>query len=368
MLYLMIFALCYLFFWLAERSLRRKKYLSRFIFYSAISILILCFIAGARDYSIGVDVIHYAYPNYKDALIKDISSYLSVYPKEQLYYIISYFSSQIGTSMFFYLFVNEAIILVPLAITFYKLRNRLSYSFSMLMYMLLFYNFSFCYMRQFCAVAFLVLASVLLKENKYKLYILFSFIAFFFHSSSILFSVAFFLIRYLKKWYQTALVLIGVLVTLVLSSRVLPFLFNVGLIPIEYVDRFFATMNNSGVNVGEFALYSILYFLPMFFAKKYLVKNDLVQYYKVSSVIGWLLVLASSLISIYFYRVTFYFRFYTIITMANCAKEVRVRGNKNRVLLYIFMLVVCLIHWWWFTVHINVEQTYPYLLRNGGIF
>ena len=155
MSYLFVFAICYIVFGLAERTTQKENHIRSFWIYSSVGILILCVFAGARDYSIGVDVIHYVYPAYMDALVKDIQSYLSVYTKEQLYYIVAYLSSHIGSGMFFLLLINEAIILIPLAVAFYKLRDRISFSFSMLLYMLLFYNFFFVlYEAVLCYITF----------------------------------------------------------------------------------------------------------------------------------------------------------------------------------------------------------------------
>lgn len=365
MSYLLIFGICFLFFLLAEKALQKKQYFRHFVVYSTIGISILCLFAGARDYTIGVDVIHYVYPAYKDALLVDFQTYLSVYTKEQLYYIIAYFSSRIGSGMFFLLFINEAIIVLPLAIAFYKLKDRFSYSFAMLMYMLLFYNFSLCYMRQFCAISILVLVSVLLREQNYRWSIILCIIAFFFHSSSIIISVALFVVKFLKKWYQMALAIFVFLAALLLSTRLLPVLMTLGVIPSEYVERFYATMTSGGINIGELALYSIIYFVPICLSFRYMKRNDLVNYYKACSFIGWIMILASSLISIYFYRLTFYFRFFALITLANSTKETVVKGKVNRMLLYAFVLLICLVHWWWFTIYINLEQTYPYMFQIG---
>lgn len=359
MIYIFVFIATIFSIFYAERFLDSGKKLL-FLILSIIGILMPCILAGLRNENVGIDLRMYVIPAYKDSLVLNYKDYMLLHTKEQLYYTFAYLCSHVGSSPFFYLFINELVIIVPVYIALVKLRKDLSITLAMGVFLFLFYNFSLCYMRQFCAISVLFLASTYLFEKRILVFIILSIIGFFLHVSSILLAFILLLCFFANTKVKKFLVVGIVVVVLFFSYQFINTLCSIGIIPYEYLDRFNETSSNNGINWGELFLYTILYFLPIVFVYKNLEDFKYINFYFICFFIGWIMILASSLISIYFYRLTFNFRFFVVIELATFIKSVKFKEFKDKIYFISFIFIICLIHWWRFTIHINVEETFPY--------
>lgn len=168
--------------------------------WSFVLLLIPCLIAGLRADTVGTDVLVYARPlydlaenssslsNYFDAHWWSVWRYMGPADYEVGFSLLIWLSSVVGSSFSFTLFVIQAFTIFPiyLALTRVRKSNSISISLGVLVYLLLYFNVSLNLMRQWMAMAFLLLAITYLLDRKQLQYFILSAVAFLFHTSAIL--------------------------------------------------------------------------------------------------------------------------------------------------------------------------------------
>ena len=190
--YLIGFALSILLIAYAE-----KKRLPVFLGLSFLALLIPCLIAGLREQSVGTDVLVYVKPMTEAALsAKNLDQFFDGYWFAQWrnLYVQDY---EVGFSMLVYLvarvtrslpavlFSIQALMVVPVYIALARNRKDFPVWLGMLLYYFLFFNATLNMMRQWNAMALLLLAFQLLRERKVWLTAILVVIAFFFHKTAI---------------------------------------------------------------------------------------------------------------------------------------------------------------------------------------
>lgn len=175
-----------------------KKRLPVFLAISFFALLIPCLIAGFREQTIGTDVMVYVKPLTQSAIqADDLGDYFNSYwylSWRNLYvqdyepgfsllvYVVANLTKRLGAV----LFAVQAFTIVPIFIALVRNRKQVPLWLGMLVYYLLFFNSTLNMMRQWIAMAFLLLAMQMLLERKGGLTILFSVVGFLFHYSAIL--------------------------------------------------------------------------------------------------------------------------------------------------------------------------------------
>lgn len=168
--------------------------------WSFVLLLVPCLIAGLRADTVGTDVLVYARPlydlaesssslsNYFDAHWWSVWRYMGPADYEVGFSLLIWLSSVVGSSFSFTLFVIQAFTIFPIYLALAKVRkgNSISISLGLLVYLLLYFNVSLNLMRQWIAMAFLLLAITYLLDRKQLQYFILSAVAFLFHTSAIL--------------------------------------------------------------------------------------------------------------------------------------------------------------------------------------
>ena len=166
---------------------KKNKILS--IVFEILALTIPCVIAALRDYSVGTDVLFYQKPYFDDALYSDnLLNYLHTegHNVEQLYFLLTWVCAKLSNRMSLLFFCIEALIIVPVYISlkmYMKKDNDLILG--IFIFFTFWYNCSLNMARQSIALAFCILTFACLEQNKNKKAILFTIIAFLFHSSAI---------------------------------------------------------------------------------------------------------------------------------------------------------------------------------------
>lgn len=162
--YLLVFASSVVCFYLAELSLRKNgcRLLAACLF--AAGVLIPSLIAGLRGDNVGRDVLTYVVPNMDDAVV--CSSMEEVCEAVEGAWEWAYVGLLYGLSRFFtdagpLLFSFQLLTVGPIALAAFLMRRRLNPALAMAVYFFCYYNWSFNMMRQFVAVAFVLLGLVL---------------------------------------------------------------------------------------------------------------------------------------------------------------------------------------------------------------
>jgi len=162
--YLLVFASSIACYYLAEIAFRDKKRRGIAFLFAVVATLIPVFVAGLRGDNVGRDVVTYILPN-MDAAVS-CSSFVEVGDAidsggEWGYVGLLFWLSRMFSDAGPLLFVLQLLTIGPLAIAAFLLKDRVSPALAMSIYLFCFFNVSLNMMRQFVAVAFIVLAWVL---------------------------------------------------------------------------------------------------------------------------------------------------------------------------------------------------------------
>lgn len=175
-----------------------KKRLPVFLTCSFFALLIPCLIAGLRAQHIGTDVLVYVKPLTESAICADnltdyFHSYwfrdwrnLYVQYYELGFSMLVYLVSKLTKSLGCVLFAISAVIVTPIYIALSRNRKKAPVWLGMLTFYLLYFGASLNIMRQWAAMALLLLALQLLQEKKYGWTVFLSLFACLFHNSAII--------------------------------------------------------------------------------------------------------------------------------------------------------------------------------------
>ena len=181
--YMLCFTLSSVFTGCASYFKKKNKIL--FVGISIIAILIPCVLAGARDYTIGSDVLIYGNHIFYNSLALSFTEYMKT-NAEFLYLILVYVCSHICPELFFQYFIIEAIIFIPIYIT---LQRDECYRYAWLgvaVYFLVLYPYSLNLLRQSIAVSIVLYSLRFVLNHKIKWFILSIVIAVLFHKTAVI--------------------------------------------------------------------------------------------------------------------------------------------------------------------------------------
>ena len=209
---------------------KKNKYI--FFFFG---FLFMLFILALRSKNLGVDLENYeSYYNFysKESFKSIANNFLfpyfvdKVFNVEYGYVFWGWLVSRYNISFQGYLIINSLI--YSIVISWFVVRYSKN-PFLSLVLLLGFgiFEYNFCILRQSLSVCFLLLSIPKIKKNKFKSFLLFVFLAFMFHRSSILFFPIYFLYKKRIDFTSVALSLVTVLFLIPFSSSIYSFSYNV---------------------------------------------------------------------------------------------------------------------------------------------
>lgn len=258
---------------------KKNRFIS--LFFILLLIVYNTYFAGLRDFGVGIDTTVYidSYFDYASSIvnIKEFFDYEGDLGFLGLAYLASKISDRsqsllIVTALFIFSFYYLAIWRLK------KIRNINIFTCNLL-FCLIFYCHTLNLMRQFCAIAILTFAFTYFIERKWYIYLLLQIIAYFFHSTSILFIMIpiFWMISQMKNTKRRNLYTIIFIICFVGITfgyfYVLTFLGNIGIVSEIYADRYGQTgvyINNTvstGTGLGK--LLAFVYPLAFIYYAKY---------------------------------------------------------------------------------------------------
>ena len=153
-----------------------------------LGILFLSLFAALRDISIGVDTADTIALYFEDQHGRTISlkGITDIINGDIVFVLISnvFHALHLGSKSF--LFLLEVLILTPIAVIAYIRREKVPISITMFLYLILYYQIGFNWIRQSIACAFLLLAVVYFQEKKYRNSCLMAVLSILFHSSALI--------------------------------------------------------------------------------------------------------------------------------------------------------------------------------------
>lgn len=211
-----------------------RDIIKRFVI--SLAVLVPCCVAGFRTLNVGTDTSVYAYPMYKCAIASDsfFSYYESVFMSGWNQRPIS--SIEIGFSLLVFvvakcagsfqvlLFLVQFLTIVPIFSALYSMRQKYPLWIGAAVYYFLFFGSSLNVMRQWIAIAFMLLAMVFFFSNRKYLSVIALIAGISFHYSLVLISICLLAVWSLLGGARTSrqsgkrLALIAILGILIISN------------------------------------------------------------------------------------------------------------------------------------------------------
>lgn len=351
-----------------------------------IAILIPAIVAGMRADTIGTDVRTYIGPlQYFAASSNNFAEYINynglLFNGEYLlrfekgYLSLIYLCSRIDKSLFLTFFVSELIILSTLIIGLYEFNKKypLSIGLGFFIFLTFFYNLSFNLSRQCIAIFILFLGFNFLIRKEWIKYIITIFIAVLFHNSAVI-GVFFLFIYYFlddKAKDNNNLFTSSELKVLMITIIGLVILFMPSLIKHIFSSTLLNTYLNyipDSIHLSVRQLIIKLPFLIIILIEWENMKKNRLRYFYLAIALMDILLSqfsgqsSSATVSEYGARISWYTSAFYIYSIPNALKT---DLNKNRKIILTIGLVVFLsIYWYYFTVVLNYNDTFPYVFSN----
>ena len=153
----------------AEKIDKCKKNSKKTIILLFIAAFIPCLLAGMRDISVGTDTGGYANLLMKYALSSNSFSELRSIDRtytEIGYQLFVYLITRVTSNFGILLFLTEFLVLIPYMYSLYILRNKVSMTYAISIFMFCYYHISLNLMRQSIAMSLIMLAFVLYINKK----------------------------------------------------------------------------------------------------------------------------------------------------------------------------------------------------------
>lgn len=358
MIYILIFIFSLYFLWRAEKSIEQGR---NYQCHLLLAVLFPILLAAVRAKNIGVDMEAYLVPWFVSS--KKFDSFLNfcnfnVDSKEYLYYALIYYPSRIFGCLFPSLLIQQILIIFGIIklLIYFKRKSNINMTYAYAIYLLLYYNESLCIMRQSVAVSFGMLAMISLLENRIKMFLAYSLIAFLFHNSILSFSVivyGFYLINKSFAKSKTKYVLFLLLFLLMSSMSLITNIVS----SINVNERFVERLAEGEENQGGYLtilMYSIYVFIPLLInlRHKKVFSNSIVW---LLPIVGFVfLILAKQ--SIYFGRMAYPFFVCLIITLASYLRRTKIQY---------FVLLLVLAYWYYVNGISDTWGTYSYLVDSN---
>ena len=374
--YLIGFAIC-----LGIVAYAQKKRLSVFLIFSALALLIPCLIAGLRNQHVGTDVMVYVKPLTSSAITsQNLKEFFNCYWFQEwrnLYAVdydigfslVVYFVAKLTHSLPAVLFSIQALMVVPVYIALARNRDKMPIWIGMAIYLLLFFNSTLNMMRQWIAMAFLLLAFQMLLEKRSFWVGILTFVAFLFHSTAVV-AIPVYLIYWLlwvprKHCLQQGNLQVGiptVLSVLIFFVSILAIL-NLPLV-IKLVSMVGFSQFNNYLQGGQISLMvgQIILRLPLFLLLILCWKDMKARWTMVPFFLTMLFLdlVAAHLVSVDVntLRISHYFSLYSLLWVPAAIGSCPSKGK--RVLLTVMIICYGLFYWYYTYVMQMRHETYPY--------
>ncbi len=352
---------------------------------AVLGLLLPCVLGGIRHYTIGTDVNVYLRPLFQNATISTsfieyisshwwyIWSYKHVANFEYGFNVLVYLVAKSTGNIQILMFLIQTLIILPIyfALKKYKeLQGKIW--FAMLTFYLLLYNNSFNVMRQYIGISFVFYGtSCLLIEKKELNFIISLIIAYFFHKSSLIGILIFFIYKIFKKKrdgktikvkmgeneisLKSLLIVVAFIAGLLIMGnlkQITLLLENIGLS--KYAGYISGEVYFKGTNFIKILPVVILFFINR---KSFFEKSNNSYIYIIFFCIDFLSSYLSS-VNIYAARIGYIFQTFNIITFTHIVFATE--NKKKRKFNKLYMLAYLSYYWYFTYMHGGVGQTIPF--------
>lgn len=361
MIYIIVFLLSVVFTYLASRIRGRFA----LFFLSVLALLFPVLLAGFRNPTVGTDTQNYL--TFFDIAIgqSSLKNYIDSVPEIEIgYVVLTYLAAKITIFSQVYLIIVSAVIIIPVYMAAFNLKNKLSPAMVMGVFYLLFYNESLNLMRQYLAMGFILLAVSYLILNKKILYIIVMGIAISFHTTALLALPIYFIPRLVASKPIGKNALLYIIVSIIIIAFVMGGNWMGVGFGIKLNDRQLSYIENSAssaISMSTFIVYFAVFFVLFMKSINQRQLNYIVDFYTVMSLMA-LSLLLTSLFSHTFYRLSLIFSVICCLSIPSICS----RTNNNIVLkpyskgVTVTLLLLFFSYWYFSVVLRGSNETYPY--------
>ena len=344
--------------YIADRFFVQKKTIAM-ISVSLIVVINTVF-SGFRDFGVGIDTTVYINSFFESAQmltsLKDFASFESDKGFLALAFLASSFSNDSQSLLLVTAFFIQFFYFC--ALWLFKKYNNVSLFLATFFFCIMFYGHTLNLMRQFCALSILAYGFANFIKGNLKVYIYCQLVAYFFHSSAIIFVILPIMWRISfmqdknKKNVYSILAIVGMSVIVSLFFLLMSFLGNFGLISDFYAERYSQTgsyaarANVGGTGLGVIAvfLYPIVF---VYYAKRKKAINENILHFV------FVLTCFSSLLQLLTYKVTFLERVTYYITFILFIYQAKLFSTSKINILVKFIMIAIYIYNWYALYIIN---------------
>ena len=355
--YLLIFSLSIYFTFLANKTPRSS---GLFYIYSICAILLPSLLAGFRDLSIGTDTVNYLYYFENSISYSNFESFLTSNPNvEPGFLLLNYLVSRFSQEYVFFLFTVHLIIVLLIYISAFKIRNYITPSWVMFIFLFMMYNESLNAMRQYIAISLSLYAFAIYMNNKKTwLYILFIIIATMFHRTAFI-CLAMILIFYwtnkftVRHNFKQLLFYTTIFLLLIIFGQS----FYLPLITDSFggkYEGYLSTNVDGGLSLSSFLVYLTTAFYICY--KAWRMSDKIMDVFFISSLFAVFLLLLSS-ISVQLYRLSLYFFIILILAISYIFR----RNSSFKSVIRLFFIIMFIFFWFYSYSYRGSHSTIPYV-------
>ncbi len=369
LLYFLIFLIAFSMAFISEK-LQKRNHRILFILFSVLAIVIPSIMAGIRQSGIGTDTKVYMDSVFKSIYhlnsFSQIFDYCRLSGMEFLYCTINFIVSRFSNSLTSIYFVIELIILLFTYLGCITISKRLniSYSFSYLVFLILFFNKSLNMSRQSIAMAICLASIPFILDRKLVNFLLLMIVGYGFHKSIILFAPLYFIyplcVSDRKESKLITIIIAFLLISgIVLFKNILVLLINSGIISSKYI--LYITKYGDSSNIKAIELLSQIGLIVLIM----LFNNRLIKYNKINRFLSFIIIISiiSFLIGFnasYLQRISFYYSIIIIFIIPQIPKLYNNITNKYMITGFI-MLLLSLYSYFYYGKY-QFDQTVPYII------
>lgn len=367
-IYIIFFVISFILLYIAEKKIDEGK---KKIILEILAIGLLSFLAAIRNVSVGTDVSLYVKPVFELSKINGIREIHAIWYNVEIGYkifncVVAMFTSKFSV----YLFMQQAFILL-FAYLGIKESLKRDYSFVFLIYLFIFYNRSLNIVRQSMAISLCIYSLKFLFKNKSFKFLLAVFVAFLFHKTAAIFTIAIIIYKLYKKnyknvYYMSFFTIIIGLIYIFLFPQCIKIMTNIGILSTNYLYYLDNYVDNIGtINSFELILNFIFMALYIMFNKFYKGKNG--GFFFVLTLIDFIcLIISVKYTSIH--RLGMYFRIPSMLYFLSNLDVIpiniydRVKAGK------IMGIIVSAIFWYYIFVYGKSGGTVPFIISQDTYF
>lgn len=365
--YLLIFFVNLLLSYIANKCYNRAKIMSALIL--VILVAVNTVFSGFRDFGIGIDTTVYIDSYFKNAqALTSLKDFWEVEFGDKAFLLLAYIATLFSDD-------SQALLVVValfvqgfyfLALWQYKKAHQISIFLATAFFCIIFYGHTLNLMRQFCAMSLLAFAFSLFIQGRWKIYGILQVIAFFFHSTSVLFVIVPILWQ-LSKMENTKLrntysvvAILGMTLFVTSFFYAVSMLGSLGIVSDLYADRYGESGNyvmhslSTGTGLGK--LFAFCYPIAFVIYAKVKQAVDSKLWYFL-----FMLCLLYSLLQLLAYQVSFMDRLAYYLSYIFYIVQVKVFSSKRMPFaVKIIMILLYMNNWYTMYVVHGGGDIYPY--------